>query len=182
MPNLPPLTKLVRIRKHPTVQILYGDVEQCGAQRQSLVSLLLAACQPEWKPLMITSEHEPWASSLLFLYTTCPVWPQFVQEQAVLNCVQHFLEVHPNNTHYSLHMDRKCCLVERDQISQVWLAFVNLCRLNPVTCLVWLLILFKRAYSVAFWESEANISGLAFFQLNFWSLEAQNSFCFNGSG
>lgn len=71
--NLPPSMKLVRIQKHPTVQILYGDVEQYGAQCQSLGSLLVTVCQLEWKPSMITSEHDPWASSLLVLYTTCLV-------------------------------------------------------------------------------------------------------------
>lgn len=39
--------KLVRIQKHPTVQILYGDVEQYGAQCQSLGSLLVTVCQLE---------------------------------------------------------------------------------------------------------------------------------------
>lgn len=73
VPNLPPSTKLVRVQKHPSIQILYGDVEQWGAQHQSPGSLLVTGCQQEWKPLMITSGRDPWASSLPVLYTTCLV-------------------------------------------------------------------------------------------------------------
>lgn len=79
--------------------------------------------------------HEP-VPYLFCIPLAWSVSPQFVQEQGVLNCVQHFVEVQPNSTHYCLHKDRKCCLVEGDQINQVLLAFVNLCRLSPVTCLV----------------------------------------------
>lgn len=95
-----------------------------------------AASQSEnrwWSLLSMTQEPVPY---LFCIPLAWAVSPQFVQEQAVVNYVQYLVEVQPDNTHCSLCIDRKCCLVGGDQISQVWLAFINLCRLSPVICLV----------------------------------------------
>lgn len=126
-----------------------------------------------WSLLGVT--HEP-APYLFCIPLAWSLSSQFVQEQALVSCIQHFVEVQPNSIHCSLHMGRKCCPVEGDQISQVWLAFVNFCRLSPVTCLVWFLILFERDCSIAFWEIEVNISGLAFLNCIFEVWKFKTSF------
>lgn len=85
-------------------------------------------------PLTVTCEP------MSYLSHRPPVLPdsyQFVQQQPVGNSIEHFVEVQVNNIHCSPCVNRRCSVVEGNQVSWRDLPLVNPCWLFPITCFIW---------------------------------------------